>query len=339
MKKQITATLATLLIMVFSLALFGCGGSSAPASDAKQGDSGQLPSNLTLSIATGGSGGTYYIVGSGMAQVIEKAIPGSKVVVQSTAASTENARLVGKKDVEFGFNMPDGAYFATTGEREYAATKEKYPNIRSVLAGHQSVVQAFATKDSGIKTFADLKGKRVALSAPSSPSMYVAMACLEAYGLNEGDYKPVYMSYAEMADAVRNGSIDCGFSFGGVPTAAALDLAMTIDTVMLGMEKDKAEAAVKKYPYFGVGTIPKNTYKGQTEDLIALTAPAIIITNSELPENVVYAVTKALWEGLEELRKIHPACNEWILKDATENLGVPLHPGAEKYYKEIGIIK
>jgi TRAP transporter TAXI family solute receptor len=299
----------------------------------------EMPKNLLISLATGGAGGTYYVMGGGMPTIIEKAIPGSKLVVQSTAASTENARLVGKGDVEFGFNMPDGAYFATTGEREYAPTNEKYPKIKGVLAGHLSVCQAFTSKSSGITSFGQLKGKRISLSAPSSPSMYVSIAALEAYGLKEGDFSNAFMSYSEMADAVRNGSLDCGFSFGGIPTASALDLSMSIDTVIIGMEQDRAELAVKLFPYYSYGTIPANTYKGQTEDRIALTAPAIIITNDDVPENVVYYFTKALWENLDELKIIHPAFNEWVLEKAATGLGVPLHPGAERYYREVGVIE
>ena len=311
---------ALLFAFALSLVLTACGptgtaaptpdGGGSPPASAQPKDDGGSSQTVSISIGTGGNGGTYYILGGGMAQIIEKAVPNSKVVVEATAASTENARLVGTEQVQFAFNMPDGAYFATTGGREFEATGEKYENLRSVLSGHISVLQAFALKSSGITSIADLKGKTVALSAPSSPSMYVSMACLEAYGLKEGDYKAVYMSYSEMGEAVRNGDIDCGFTFGGIPTAAATELCNTVDTVMLGMDADKADAILEQYPYFGKATIPANTFPGQTDDLVQLSSPAILITYADLDEELVYQVTKALWEGVEDLRAVHPAADE-----------------------------
>lgn len=349
MKRNLSFVLASALALSLMLTACNGGGSAAatpapngggtPASSQPQSGGGSSGQTVSISIGTGGNGGTYYILGGGMAQVIEKSVPNSKVVVEATAASTENARLVGTEQVQFAFNMPDGAYFATTGGREFEATGEKYENLRSVLSGHISVLQAFALKSSGITSIADLKGKTVALSAPSSPSMYVSMACLEAYGLKEGDYKAVYMSYSEMGEAVRNGDIDCGFTFGGIPTAAATELCNTVDTVMLGMDEDKADAILEQYPYFGKATIPADTFPGQTEDLIQLSSPAILITYADLDEELVYQVTKALWEGVDDLRAVHPAADEWILDSATENLGIDLHPGAERYYREVGVLK
>ncbi|MDR7868654.1 MAG: TAXI family TRAP transporter solute-binding subunit [Sporomusaceae bacterium] len=292
----------------------------------------------TLSIATGGSGGTYFVIGSGMAKLVEQYMPGSKLVVQSTAASTENTRLVGTKKVDFAIGMPDSAYFGMRGEREFKG-KEKYENLRAVIAGHTSILQGFVMEKSDIKSIADLKGKKVALSAPSSPSMYVAMAALEAYGLKEGDYKPVLMTYAEMADAVKSGAIDCGFVFAGAPTSSLLDLTTTSGVRVLGMEEDKATEILKKYPYFSKGIIKANTYKGQTADLWELTAPAILITHTEVSDEVVYNITKTILEHTKELGDVHPAGLEWDLSDADKGVGIPLHPGAIKYLKEKGIVK
>lgn len=327
--------IVVLLIIAAMLALLvtGCSGGSEKKADPKP-----AAEKTTFSIATGGSGGTYFVIGGGIAKLVEKYMPGKKLVVQSTAASTENTRLVGAKKVDFAVGMPDSAYFGMKGEREFKG-KEKYENLRAVVAGHTSVLQGFVKADSGIKSMADLKGKKVALSAPASPSMYVAMAAMEAYGLKEGDYKPIFMSYAEMADGVRSGAIDCGFVFAGVPTSSVLDLTTTNDIRILGMEEAKATEILKKYPYFSKGVIKANTYKGQATDLWELTAPAILLTHKDVSDAVVYEITKTILEHTKELGDIHPAGLEWNLEDAAEGVGVPLHPGAEKYLKEKGVLK
>ena len=326
-----------LIFVVVVLSIFAaCSNNEAPENKE---DSNANKGNMTLSIGTGGSGGTYYSVGSGIGQLVEKYMDGTKMVVQATAASTENIRLVGTKKLGFAFNMPDSAYFAIIGEREFEQSREKYENIKGILSGHVSVIQAFVSAKSDINSYADLKGKRVALSAPSSPSMYVAMAVLESYGLKEGDYEAYFMSYAEMSEGVRNGSIDCGFGFGGVPIAAALDLTSSYDTRILGMEQANVDYVTENYPYFSAGMIAANTYKGQEEELLSISAPAIIITHDDMDEETVYNLTKTIWENIEELRKVHPACDEWILEKAVDGIGIPLHPGAERYYKEVGVLK
>ncbi|MCR4441482.1 MAG: TAXI family TRAP transporter solute-binding subunit [Peptococcaceae bacterium] len=318
-------------VMVLVLAA-GCSKGSAEKEAPK------AETQKTLSIATGGSGGTYFVIGSGIAKLVEQYLPGYKLVVQSTAASTENTRLVGTRKVDFAITMPDSAFFGMKGEREFQGN-EKYEKLRAVVSGHTSVLQGLVLEKSPIKSMADLKGKKVALSAPSSPSMYVAMAALEAYGLKEGDYKPVFLSYAEMAEAVKNGSIDCGFVFAGVPTSSVMDLTTTTNIRILGMEENKADEILKKYPYFSKGKIPANTYKGQTNDLWVLTAPAILITHAEVSEEVVYNITKVILEHTKEMGEIHPAGLEWNLEDANQGVAIELHPGASKYLKEKGVIK
>ncbi len=172
-----------------------------------------------ISIATGGTGGTYFILGSGMAKIIEKYVPNVKVSVESTAASTENIRLIAGKKVQLAIVMPDGAYFGYHGGREFKDTK--YPNLRSVMAGHTSPMHFMVRSNSGIKSLADLRGKRVALSAPGSTAVFMAESALEAYGLTRKDYKPMLLSYAEQADALRDGTIDMACIFAGAPASAA----------------------------------------------------------------------------------------------------------------------
>lgn len=290
-----------------------------------------------ISIATGGTGGTYFIIGGGMAKIIEKYVPNVRVSVESTAASTENCRLVAAKKVQFAIVMPDSAYFAYEGGREFG--EAKYPNVRAVMAGHTSLMHFVVRSDSGIKSLADLKGKRVALAAPGSPSSYIAEAALQAYGLTKNDYKPMLLTYDEQATALRDGTIDMACIFAGAPASAVTDVSLTHDVTLLSVGSAEVKKVVTEHPYWTPGVIKAGTYKGQKEPVTTLASPAMLITHADVDADLVYSVAKALMEHTEELAAVHPQGAEWDLADAAEGVAIPFHPGAEKYLVEKGIIK
>ncbi len=290
-----------------------------------------------LSIATGGTGGTYYIIGGAMGKVIEKYVPEAKVSVESTAASTENCRRLASRQVKFAIVMPDSAYFAYNSGREFG--DKKYPNIRGVMAGHTSTMHFIVRSNSGIKSLADLKGKKVALAAPGSPSAFIAEAALEAYGLTKKDYKPTLLTYAEQADALRDNTIDMACIFAGVPASAAIDISTTHDVTYLGVGPEEMKKVVKKHPYWTAGVIKAGTYKGQSAAVPTFNSPAMLVTTDDVDADLVYAVAKAIMDHTPELKAIHPQGAEWDLEDAAEGVAIPFHPGAAKYLKEKGILK
>jgi len=245
--------------------------------------------------------------------------------------------VIAMKKVQFAIVMPDGAFFAYKGGREFGDTK--YPNIRGVMAGHTSTMHFMVRSKSGIKSFADLKGKKVALSAPGSPSMYIAEAALEAYGLPKKDYKPTLLSYAEQANALRDEAIDMACIFAGVPASSALDISATHDITFLSMGKEEIKKVVAKHPYWTQGMIKAGTYKGQTADILTLSSPAMLITYDEVDADLVYAITKTILEHTPELKAVHPQGAEWDLADAVEGVAIPFHPGAERFLKEKGVFK
>jgi TRAP transporter TAXI family solute receptor len=290
-----------------------------------------------ISIATGGTGGTYFILGSGMAKIIEKYVPNVKVSVESTAASTENIRLIAAKKVQFAIVMPDGAYFGYYGGREFKDTK--YPNLRSVMAGHTSPMHFMVRANSGIKSLADLRGKRVALSAPGSTAVFMAESALEAYGLPKKDYKPMLLSYTEQADALRDGTIDMACIFAGAPASAALDLCTTHDITFLSVGPEEMKKVLKVHPYCKPIVIKAGTYRGQNADVQTFATSSILITYAELEPELVYTVAKAILEHTPELKEVHPQGAEYDLADAAEGVAIPLHPGAAKYLMEKGVLK
>jgi TRAP transporter TAXI family solute receptor len=290
-----------------------------------------------ISLATGGTGGTYFILGGGMGKIIEKYVPNVRVSVESTAATTENIRLIAGKKVQFAIVMPDGAYFGYHGGREFKDAK--YPNLRSVMAGHTSPMHFMVRSSSGIKSLADLKGKRVALSAPGSTAVFMAESALEAYGLPKKDYKPILLSYAEQADALRDGVIDMACIFAGAPASAALDLCTRHDITFLSVGQDELKKVLKAHPYCKEFVIRAGTYKGQNADVKTFATSSILITYAELEDQLVYDVAKAILEHTPELKEVHPQGAEYDLADAAEGVAIPLHPAAAKYLTEKGVLK
>jgi TRAP transporter TAXI family solute receptor len=290
-----------------------------------------------VSIATGGTGGTYFIIGSGMAKVIEKYVPNVKASVESTAATIENIRLLAGKKVQFAIVMPDGAYFGYYGGREFKDTK--YPNLRSVMAGHSSPMHFMVKSNSGIKSFADLKGKRIALSAPGSTAVFIAESTLEAYGLTKQDYKPLLLSYAEQANALRDGAIDMACVFAGVPASAALELCTTQDITFLSVGPEEMKKVLKVHPYCKEFVIKAGSYRGLNADVKSPATSSILATHADVEPELVYAVSKAILEHTPELREVHPQAAEYDLPDAPEGVAIPLHPGAIKYLTEKGVLK
>ena len=207
------------------------------------------------------------------------------------------------------------------------------------MAGHASPMHFFVRSNSVIKSLADLKGKRIAIAPPGSAARFLAESTLEAYGLTAKDYKPFFLSHAEQASAMQDGTIDMGCIFAGAPTAAVLDLATTQDIILLSVGPEEMKKVLKVHPYCKEFTIKAGTYRGQNAPVKTFSTPSIIITHAEVEPELVYAVSKAILEHTPELKEIHPTGAEYTLADAADGVAIPLHPGAAKYLTEKGVLK
>ncbi|MEO0249895.1 MAG: TAXI family TRAP transporter solute-binding subunit, partial [candidate division WOR-3 bacterium] len=263
--------------------------------------------------------------------------PNVKVSVESTAASTENIRLIAGKKAQFAIAMPDGVYFGYHGGREFK--DKKYPNLRAVLGGHSSPMHFLVKSNSGIKSFADLKGKRVALSAPGSTAMFMAESTLEAYGLTKQDYKQLLMSYKEQIDALRDGAIDMACIFAGAPVSSVMDLCTTHEITFFDVGPEEMKKILKVHPYCKEYVIKAGTYRGQNREIKTFATLSILITYAELEEALVYAVSKAILEHTAELKEVHPQAGEYNVTNTGMGMPIPLHPGAARYLQEKGILK
>ncbi|MBS3995303.1 MAG: TAXI family TRAP transporter solute-binding subunit [Alkaliphilus sp.] len=318
MKKYIVLALA--MVFVLSIALTGC-----------------APQNTNLILATGGTSGTYFPFGGAMAQIFNSKIEGMNVTAQATGASVENLRLIGSKEAELAIVQNDMSDYAYNGLESFK--DGKIENVRAIATLYPEVIQIVVSAESGINSLQDIKGKKFSVGAPGSGVEANARQILDALGMTLNDFSPNYLSFSESADSLKDKHID-GFLFtSGVPNAAIQDTATTSDLKFISIPSDVITKLTEKYPFFTEHTIPAGTYKGQDSAVNTIAVKATLIVGSEVSEQTVYDITKALFENQPELAAGHAKGKELNLADAVQGISIPFHPGAEKYFREVGAIK
>ncbi|MBQ9205832.1 MAG: TAXI family TRAP transporter solute-binding subunit [Treponema sp.] len=287
-------------------------------------------------LATGGTSGTYYPFGGAIANIWNTKIENMNVTAQATGASAENLRLISNGDAEFATVQNDVMDYAYRGSDMFAG--QKLPNLASIGTLYPEVVQIAASKSSGITTVADLHGKRVSVGDAGSGVEFNAKQILEGYGITFDDISKNNLSFKESAEGLQNGTLDACFITAGVPNSALQELAFTAGLVLIPVNGAEADSICNKYSFYTKTIIPAGTYKGTDVDTEALAIKATLAVNANLDENTVYDMTKALFENLEELGTAHAKGKEVSAESAVTGISVPFHPGAAKYFKEIGVL-
>lgn len=296
---------------------------------------GCAPKPQYISIATGGTAGVYFPLGGKMADILNKSIKGMNATAQSTGASVANMNMLGSKEVEISFVQNDITYYAYTGTEMFVG--KKVDNVRGIASVYDEVVQIVATEASGIKSIQDLIGKRVAVGAPGSGVEASTRQVLESYGITYDQLaKTDYLTFAEAATNMKDGHIDAAFVTSGVPTSAVIDMSKTSKVVVIPVSGPEVAALQAKYPFYAKVTIPANTYDGQPTAIDTVAVKAIIVVRADLEEKAVYDITKALFSNLTDFGAVHARGKDLTLATAKNAMPIPLHPGAEKYYKEQG---
>jgi len=290
-----------------------------------------------ISIATGGTSGTYYPIGGAIASAVTKAGK-----IQCTAetgnASVANTNLISSKSIEVAFVQNDTTYWAVNGELMFKDRPLK--NLRAIASLYPEHIHVVLAKNSGIKQFAGLKGKRVGVGAPGSGTEGDVQAIFKVAGLGYGDLKKAdFLDFAATSNRFKDNQIDAGFVVAGYPVAAIMDLTTTRDVDLLSFDEAFLSTLNKEYPFFVKSVIPGKTYRGIDSDTATPAVMAMLITHDEVSEQDVYDFTKAMWDGIEDIHASHAKGKEINLETALEGLTVPLHPGAEKFYREKGLIK
>ena len=286
-------------------------------------------------LATGGTGGTYYPFGGAIANIWNTKIENMNVTAQATGASAENLRLINRGEAEYAIVQNDVMDYAYNGKDLFAG--EKLENIMTIGTLYPEVVQIAVSKDSGIKSVADFRGKRISVGDAGSGVEFNAKQILEGYGLTFDDIKKSNLSFKESAEGIQNGTLDGCFVTAGVPNAALQELAFSAGLVLVPVDSVAAEKICKKYNYYTVTSIPGGTYKGTDSDTAALAIKATLAVNAKLDEEIVYQMTKALFENLSDLATAHAKGKEVSAQSAVTGVSVPLHPGAKKYFSELGL--
>ena len=315
MKKLISMILALLLV----LSMTACGGSSGSS---------------RLTMGTGGTSGTYYAFGNILAQYINNS--GSVTVIPvSTDGSKANISYISIGDYHLGFSQSDVMAYAWAGTRSFEA--DGAVNSFRVIAGLYAEAVQLVTMDPSIKSVADLAGKRVSIGAPGSGVYFNAIDVLSAAGLTENDIQAQYQSFADSADALKDGKIDAAFIVAGAPTAAITELCTTNSAYLVPIDGEIADKLMAASPFYTLYTIPAGTYNGQTEDVVTVTVKATLIVSADADEETVYNLTKAIFDNVAAITAENGKGAELSIENATSGMTAPFHPGAAKYFAEQGV--
>ncbi len=287
-----------------------------------------------LSIATGGTGGVYYPIGGGFAEMINNHIEGAQATAEVTGASVENMGLIMRGDADMALALADTVYQAYTGTGDFEG--RQIENTRALASVYPNAVQLVTLAESDIQSIADLAGKRVSVGAPGSGTELNARALLEANGVSYEDFTPQRLNFNETADAIRDGDIDAGFWSVGPPTSSILNLAATRDIRLISLSDEEIANAQEEEAVFAPYELAAGMYDGMDEAVQTIGIPNVLVVNADMDEELAYQLTQLLFENTDELIAVHPAANDTTIEFTMNSTPVPLHPGALRYFEEVG---
>ena len=289
-----------------------------------------------INVLTGGTAGVYYPLGVALGKIYGEKIPNARAQVQATKGSVENLILLEQGRGEIAFTLGDSLKFAWDGDEE-AGFKSKLGKLRAIAAIYPNYIQLVATKDSGINTLTDLKGNSLSVGAPKSGTELNTRAILKAAGMSYANLGKIeYLPFAESVDLMKNRQLDATLQSAGLGVASLRDLSNSTQVTVVAVPKtivDKIGA-----PFIAT-KIPAGTYTGQEHDVETAAVVNYLVTHSGVPDETVYQMTRLLFDSLPELASAHAAGKEIKLENALSSIPIPLHPGAERYYREKGLLK
>jgi uncharacterized protein len=289
-----------------------------------------------INILTAGTGGIFYPLGGALATIIAARIPETRPSVQSTRGSVENLNLMQQGRGEVAFVQGDALAHAWAGNAD-AGFKTKIDKVRGIAALYSSFIQVIATQESGIRTFSDLKGKRLSVGAERSGTELTTRTLFKAAGMSYRDLgKIVYRPFEETVDLMKNRELDATLQTAGLGVPVILELANSFSIVVVEIPPAIVDKVGLPYQR---AVIPKGSYRGQDADVQAAGLPNYLVTRADMSAELVYSITNALFESKAELVAAHPAAVGINLQHALAGMPVPLHPGAQRYYKEKGLVK
>lgn len=339
--------LLTIILIVFMLfSIVACSSTTSPAvstdnvsNEANANSTAEskqiIPDSIT--IATGNTGGTFYYIGAGQAKILTETVPSSSFSVEATSTGIENVVYTHESEDTLGIAGLDYMFAGFNGDTHYGFDKAN-DNIRLLMVGHSTSVHYVVLEDSPIKTFYDIKGKKIGLP-PQSSGYYLSERLFKEYGISLDDIQVVFVSTSEAGDALKDGTIDLAVYSGGAPIAAVTDLDTTKRIRFISFdEKEVQDSFFKKYPFYYPSVIKAGIYKGAKQDVNVANFPISLACNKDLDDDFVYEIVKSLDQNVDKLLEIHPLGKHWCAKTTFDYLKepvIPFHDGALKYYNEI----
>ncbi|MBD1382934.1 TAXI family TRAP transporter solute-binding subunit [Metabacillus arenae] len=315
------------LMVIF--AMIGCSGNSSSGNS----NAGGNKSNVT--ITTGGTGGTLYPIGASITKIVNGGQDTIKVTNQASGGSVENVTLLQNGDAEFAVIGGDVAVNGYEGTDIYKDDPQK---LSGVFVAYDQPLTIVTHADTDINSIQDIKGKKVVVGQPGSGNEVKSKQMLEILDITYDDFKPQFISFSEAVDALKDNHVDVAMFWAGSPNASIMDLATTEDIKFISLSNEERELVSGTHAYYVDYTLPSGLYEGMDEDVTTLSVNAQIVTSPEVNEDVVYTFVKTIFENVEEFNASHDAVKDFSLETASRNT-IPLHPGAEKYFKEVGAIE
>ncbi|AVO51394.1 TAXI family TRAP transporter solute-binding subunit [Ectopseudomonas mendocina] len=291
----------------------------------------------SINILTGGTSGVYYPLGMTLSTLYSEGIDNSDTTVRATKASVENLNLLQIARGQLAFALGDSVADAWKGNEE-AGFRAPRDRLRAIAGIYPNYIQIVASKESGINSLQDLRGKRISVGAPRSGTELNARAIFKAAGLSYKDMGHVeFKPYAESVELIEKGQLDATLQSAGLGMAAIRELAERVPTTFVAIPPDIV-ARIGSGAYQS-GIIPAGTYEGQSSDVPTATITNILVSQTSVSEELAYEMTRLLFENLDRLADSHPAARDIRLERAVSGLPIPLHPGAERFYREAGVLR
>ncbi len=311
---------AGLLAVAAVTAVAGCGG----------GD--QAAQKQFLNIGTGGTAGTYYPIGGAMAEILNNNIKGMNASAQSTGASVANINMLKEGSIDLAIVQNDITYYAVNGTEMFKDNAVK--NIKGIATLYPETCQFVTLDSSGIKSIADLKGKRVAVGAAGSGAEANARQILEAYGITYDDITVQYLSFGEGASALKDGNVDAAFVTAGYPTASVQDISSQNKIRLLPVGDKEADALIAKYPFYTKTTVPAGTYAGFDEEVKTISVMSMLVANDKVDDKLGYDIAKAIFTNLDRIVAAHSVGKLITVEGAQKGMSLDMNAGAKKFFDE-----
>lgn len=294
-----------------------------------------------LSLVTGGTAGVYFPLGGAMAEIWNARVAGVRVAAQSSGASVANIRTLARGDAHLALIQNDVAYYAHNGREMFAEAGSNRPQpvagIRGVAMLYPETVQIVTLRSKRINSVEDLRGKRVVVGDAGSGTEANARQILSVHDIFYRMMRVDFLSFASGIDQLRDGNVDAVFITAGFPTAAVTDISSSREIGILPVSNEALEALRGRWPFYTRSVIPANAYRGLSAPVSTVAVMAMLVVRADLPDDLVYNLTKALWDNLDRMKAAHARGRDLDLSKALDGMPVPVHPGAERFYREQGV--